>query len=831
MMRWLAFGISALGTLVLIYFLNTKPGFLMGTPAGNLPPLGKLLDPFNGFWQNAETGNPAARFGRQLKLKGLRGNVTVQFDKRLVPHIFAEHELDAYYAQGFVTAMFRLWQMDMITRAAGGRVAEVVGPVGLNNDLEKRRMGVLNAAEKMVEVASKDSLSRTMVDAYAAGVNAYIDKLSPADYPLEYKILDFAPTHWTPLHTVLVQKYIAWDLTFHANDWELTNALEQFGEEAVAQLYPDWPPVLEPIIPKGTPLDFKPIKVPEAPKPKVDPDKAQPRNLANAELPIFPHSAENPGLGSNNWALSGSRTASGNALLAFDPHLRLTLPSVWFEAQLHAPGLNAYGVILPGAPGIGVGFNQSIAWGQTNTGSDVLDFYRIQFKDETKAEYRYAGGWQKTTQRIETIKVRGRADLIDTVIYTHHGPVPYARVRRDAKNENDKYNGREALAVRWLAHEPSEDLMAFYKLNRAQNYDQYVEALRYFQSPAFNMAFADVHNDIAIWVNGKFPLKWWAQGKLVGDGSDPRYDWAGFIPHSHNPHVKNPPRGFVSSANQHPADETYPYYLNWNFLSYERGARINNRLKDMKGATADSLRLLQTDNLNIHARSVMATLLRYTNEKALTPAQQKALAEIKNWNCMNDADKPAPTIFSLWWRLLVRNVFMDELGGGKYLFPSQSVIAKMINTDSTARWYDDIRTPAKETLRQQIHNSFVLTADSLVRRLGPQGPGWQWGPFKATTLRHLANFPGMSRVVSVGGDKAIVNAASSTDGPSWRMVVELDPKGIKAYGIYPGGQSGNPGSRHYDDFVDAWTKGELAPLHFLQVPATDDQFTSLQLTP
>jgi penicillin amidase len=824
-MRWIVFGLTALLTLVLVYFLNTKPGFLMGTPAGNLPPLGKLLDPFAGFWQNAEMESPVARLGKELKLKGLRGKVTVQFDKRMVPHIFAEHELDAYYAQGYITAFFRLWQMDMITRASGGFVAEVVGPIGLQNDLEKRRMGVLGAAEKMAEALSKDSLTRSIVDAYTAGINAYVDELHPAHYPLEYKILDFAPTHWTPLHTALIQKYISWDMAFHVNDWEVTNARERFGDEAVAQLYPDWPAVLDPIIPQGTPLDFKPLKLPEAPKQPREALKDQPRHLANAVIPVPPHSNENPGIGSNNWALAGSKTAGGYPLLAFDPHLRLTLPSVWFEMQMTAPGLDVYGVNLTGAPGIAVGFNRHIAWGQTNTGPDVLDFYRIQFQDAAQTHYRYAGEWKPTTQRIETIKVRGRKPVQDTVIYTHHGPVPYARAGKESTD------GRTALAVRWLGHEVTRELTALHEMNRAKNYDQFVQALQNFQCPAFNFAFADVHNDIGLWVNGKFPLKWWGQGKTVGDGSDPRYDWGGFLPHSHNPHVKNPVRGFVSSANQHSAGPAYPYYINWDFETYERGHRINTRLTAMKNATPDSLRLLQLDNQNTHARSILPTMLGYLKNAQLDANEQQLLAELEKWNYQNDADKTAPTIFYTWWRVLVRNIFTDELGGGKYIFPKQSVVANMMKTDTTARWYDDVRTPEKETLRQQVCRSFAKTADSLVKRLGAPGAAWQWGPYKNTKLAHLANFPGMSRSVPVGGGNAIVNAATSTNGPSWRMVVELDPRGVRAYGIYPGGQSGNPGSRHYDDFVDMWSKGELAPLNFMQAPATGTDVVTLYMLP
>jgi penicillin amidase len=469
---------------------------------------------------------------------------------------------------------------------------------------------------------------------------------------------------------------------------------------------------------------------------------------------------------------------------------------------------------MPGTPNVITGFNKNIAWGVTNVGSDVLDWYQVKFKDASKREYWHDGKWKKTKLRIETFKIKGKKDFVDTVFFTHHGPVVYLSHEKAFKS-----NIPVGHALRWIAHEKSQELTTFYKLNRAKNYADYTDALRFYSAPAQNFVFASNEGDIALWVNGKFPLKSKLQGKYLMDGTDAAADWKGFIPQAHNPHVKNPVRGFVSSANQFSTDPSYPYYLGWQYAPSERGRRINERLTAMQKVTIDSLRGLQNDNYNIRARKLLPLLL------AKVKGNEKALAELKNWNLQNGPESIAATIFETWVLTLQSFLWDDEFDADVKVPMNRPAVDRtihLIEYESAARWWDDVKTKGKkETMQDILTSSFKASLDTLVKHHGPMGPEWAWHKHKQTGVRHL--IPGMDALsrlhIPVGGGGTMVNATTTKTGPSWRFIVELSKTGNpKAFGIYPGGQSGNPGSSHYDDLIDTWAKGELKPLLYLDNP-------------
>jgi penicillin amidase len=522
------------------------------------------------------------------------------------------------------------------------------------------------------------------------------------------------------------------------------------------------------------------------------------------------------GIGSNNWAVSGAKTASGYPILANDPHLDLTLPSIWYQIQLHAPGLNSYGVSLPGAPGIIIGFNQNIAWGVTNVAADVLDFYQIKFKDNTHKNYWYNNEWKNTSQRLEKIKIRGSADEIDTVYYTHQGPVVYFQKPNFSKASNVPIGN----ALRWIAHDKSNELMTFYYLNRGKNYTDYRKALTYYTAPAQNFVFASADNDIAITPNGKFPLKWKDQGKFILDGSDPGNDWHGWIPASQNPTVKNPSRNFVSSANQSSTDTTYPYYINWEFSPYERGKRINDRLTAMTKANVDSMRNLQSDSYSIIAENLLPYILPLVDATQLNATQKEALNITTKWNKFFEAKEVAASIFDLWNKRLNYDIWDDEftIANIPMRYPSRDRTIELIQKNPSSKWFDNVKTSQKETLKDLVNESFKFTCDSLEKKYGAIGKNWNWGKVKNTNVPHLAKIPGFgSKKLLIGGGKSTVNALSESNGPSWRMVIELG-KTPKGHGVYPGGQSGNPGSPFYDNMLNTWAEGKLYDLFFMQSP-------------
>lgn len=778
--------------------------FCLNTKFGDTPPLLKFLNPFTGFWQNAES--TTVKKSRKLILKEARQEVNIAFDDRMIPHIFAQNDHDVYYAQGYVTAMHRLWQMDFQTRYAAGRLCEVVGEKAIELDRYQRRMGMVYGAEKSLEGMMADPQSKEMILAYTAGINAYIHSLSSAKLPLEYKLLDFKPEDWTPIKCALLLKQMSAVLAMGSDEFYMSNIRKKFGTDVVKDLFPDYPFKEDPIIPVGTTWDFTPLPIPEMPA--VTPNDLV-TNTRTKEL--------EEGIGSNNWAISGKKTASGYPILANDPHLDLTLPSIWYQIQLHAPGLNSYGVSLPGAPGIIIGFNQNIAWGVTNVAADVLDFYNIKFKDNTHSSYWYNDKWNKTSVRYEKIKIRGSRNVTDTVYYTHHGPVVYLNRPKGFSRSNNIPTGS---ALRWIAHDKSNELKTFYLLNRGKNYNDYRKALTFFTAPAQNFAFASAENDIAITANGKFPLKWKDQGKFVLDGSDPKNDWQGWIPASQNPTVKNPPRGFVSSANQSSTDQTYPYYINWEFGSYERAKRINDRLTVMTNATADSIRLMQTDSYSIFAQNAVAAMLSKVSNAGLNATQKEALNKVTEWDKFYAANSIAASVFDLWTKRLQFDIWDDEFNVADIpmKYPSRDRTLRLILNEPESRWVDNTRTSEKETLDDLVTESFKWSCDSLERKYGPIGKLWEWANVKHTNVPHLAKIPGFgSKTLMTGGGKMSINALSETNGPSWRMVVELG-KTPKGHGVFPGGQSGNPGSKFYDNMIDTWAKGELYDLYFMQRP-------------
>jgi len=483
---------------------------------------------------------------------------------------------------------------------------------------------------------------------------------------------------------------------------------------------------------------------------------------------------------------------------------------------MKAPGVNVYGVSIPGAPCVIIGFNQKVAWGVTNVGADVLDWYQIKFKDNSYKQYWYNSGWREVKKRIETISVRGGKSIKDTVYYTHHGPVVYLHKKKPPKLSKGN-NVPEGAALRWVAHDRSLDLATFYLLNRAGNYTDYMKALSFYTAPAQNFAFASVDNDIAITSTGYFPLKWRGQGKFVLDGSLTENDWNGKVPFEHYPHIKNPERGFVSSANQFPANGSYPYYLNWEFAGYERGHRINSRLAAMRNVNVDSMRILQNDNYSVLAEDVLPTLLSAINTDKLNTTQYEALNFLKQWNLSYNGEEVAASIFDLWHKDLFERIWQDEFGdqNDKLRYPSRDRTVKMVLHEPNAKWFDDIKTPEKETRNALIHKSFIFVIDSLQKKFGPIGKRWEWSNLKGSNVPHLAGIAGFgSPVLHNGGSKNSVNALGERNGPSWRMVVALGdtPSG---YGIFPGGQSGNPGSFYYDDMLKTWSDGRLDELLFL----------------
>lgn len=795
-MKYMKFILSITITLSLLYALNTRL-LIDGNP---IPPLGKFLDPYSGFWQNAESVNENTE-EVTVNLEGVTNKVDIVFDNNQIPHIFAKNNNDLYMAQGYIIAKMRLWQMEFQTHAAAGRVSELIGEKGINFDRTQRRKGMVFGAKKTLETMKNEPELFKLIEAYALGANNYIGSLNYKDLPLEYKLLDYTPEEWTPLKTALIQEYMIDNLTGWDCDLENTNALQLFGEDNFNLLFPDWIPGIEAVVPTTAPWEFTPIPI------DVN-TTSTPTSLTKNII-----DRPDPDNGSNNWVVAGSKTKSRKPILANDMHLGLNLPSLWIVMQLHSPDVNVMGYTFTGAPGIVEGLNDSIAWGFTNSPRDTKDWYDITFKDASRNEYLYDSIWRKTKKIVEKIKVRGDSIYLDTVIYTHHGPVVYDDSFLSSNNSTNNY------ALRWIGHDPSQLINAIYLLNRSKNYDDYKSALNYWEAPSQNIAFASTSGDIAITVQGKFPVKWKGQGKFLLDGATPSHEWQGFIPMEQNAFQYNPERGFVSSANQHAVDPQYPYYFYNGNNEYYRNRRINRLLDSLTSITPEDFMNMHQDVYSIKAEEVLPLFLDSLLDENLNDTEKAFVSKLKGWNYNFEATSDTPILFELWWEnfkaLLWDEFDRDDMA---LIYPNDFNTTFIIKNHPEIEFIDNKNTLEKETLSQLINTSFNLAVEGLSEWDQKNDLPTTWANYKKTNITHLARIPALSRNnVQTGGHANTINAMKSNWGPSQRLIVEMTSP-PKAWTIYAGGQSGNPGSPYYDNFIDKWRDGEYIELPFMQSP-------------
>lgn len=802
-MRIIPFIISTVITLALIFCLNRKWGVI--------PPVGKFLSPQQGFWQNAEAVDGDRN--EQLSFPGLKGKVTVHMDERLVPHIFAEHDEDAYFVQGFLHAKYRLWQMELQTYYAAGRLSEKLGadnPEIIKVDKQQRRLGMVFGAQNALKEFEADPVSKATCDAYTAGVNAYIGSLTESTMPLEYKLLDYRPEPWSNLKIALFLKQMSKTLAGWDHDLQNTATKNSLSFDELMHLDPQVPDSLVPIIPAGTSFAAAGI---------------QPQVPANADslyfgrkdsINITEYDRPNPINGSNNWVVSGQKTKSRAPILCNDPHLELSFPSIWYEMQITTPNLNVYGVSFPGSPNIIIGFNDHIAWGVTNSQRDVKDYYEIQFRNAGKTEYLYNGKWEKTDLRIEELKVRDGATVYDTVAYTVFGPVVYDQ------SFSNELSGNRAIALEWTAHDPSNEGMTFYKLNRAKNYNDYLEAIKLFTCPGQNFVFASKTGDIAIWQQGKFPARWEGQGVYLMPGSDSSYRWQGFIPQEENPHLFLHDSGFLQSANQRPVDSTYPYFIPGNYIN-ARGVSISRKLNAMNEITPEQMMALQNNNHSVFAESARNMLLKYVRPDQFAGEENKYLELVRNWDLQANADSKGVTVYQHWFDALEKEIWDDEWEkyGMETDYPDEQTLLEWINRDSAFRYIDNINTPQKETIYLQVTRA-LKSVTARLQELEGKGQ-LSWSSYKEPTIFHLIkDIKAFSRPVITGGWSNVINATTKSHGPSWRMIVQLSDTTV-AYGVYPGGQSGNPGSPFYDNMVDNWANGKYFRLWMMKAEEQIDK--------
>ncbi len=798
-MRIIKFLITLSITLGLIYIFNNQL-VINNQP---IPPLGKFLDPFQGFWQNA-TSDPLP-YQNEITIEGLGTPVNIQYDSSYVPHIFAENKEDLFFAQGYVIAQHRLWQMDFQTYAASGRISELIGKQALQFDKLQRRKGMVYGAEKALEAMTNDPELYAYILKYTEGVNSYIDNLKYKDLPFEYKLLDYTPEPWTPLKSALLLQYMIDNLTGWDQDIEKTNAYNLFGQDVFNQLYPNYSTHIDPIAP--TPEEgwqFDSVKTNTGPDSLFFNDSFI---SATTEMP-------DPDNGSNNWVVAGWKTKSGNPILSSDMHLGLNLPSLWFLIELSAPDFNVMGFALAGNVGVVAGFNKYNAWAFTDVSRDERDWYKITFTDDNKEEYLFEGTNIKTSKVIEEIKIRGEETQYDTVIYTHHGPIVYD----ESFPSNEGSNG---YALKWIGHYPSRVQKALIELNRSKNYTDYLNALESWDAPSQHVAFASVSGDIAIRVQGLWPNKWKNQGLFIMDGSQKSMEWPDFIPTDHYAYLHNPERGFVSSANQHSVDQNYPYWQGWASPDSYRGRRINKILNsyDSASITANDMMKLQQDDYGILPSEILPILLDSMRNVRADITNDSIFRSLNNWDYHYSADYFAPAAFISWWRN-IKKLLWDEMRNEEIALnsPTDYQTIHLFKNGIPSSLIDNKTTANNETLSDIISMSYDSMRGDLQKWIENNGNSLNWGNYKSTSIIHLARIPALSTMnIHVNGEDDAVNSTKRNHGPSQRIVVEMSNP-PQAWAIIPGGQSGNPGNPAYDNMIEAWKDGTYLKMNFLQQP-------------
>jgi penicillin amidase len=525
-------------------------------------------------------------------------------------------------------------------------------------------------------------------------------------------------------------------------------------------------------------------------------------------------------IGSNNWAVGPARAKAGKALLAGDPHLELSLPSIWYQAHLVVPGtLDVSGVTLPGAPWVIIGFNRALAWSFTNTGSDVNDFYRETVDDRSApTRYQVDSTWRQLETRIEVFHDRqGRELAVDTIRFTHRGPL----LKVDST----------WLSMAWTAFDSTDQGAEFLTIDRAQNVAEFLAGSASYLVPAQNMLVADRDGAIAIRSTGRYPIRPGSgRGDQIFDGRSATNDWQGSLALEAYPFALNPPRGFLSSANQQPVDPRLnPRYLGSDWESPWRAMRINRLLRADSQVTVESMRRYQTDSESERAKAFLPLLLGRTLDSArrntASPAAKAARSLLADWDGSYRTDDRHAVLFEAVMAELSRRTW-DELrsgapGVGRPLRPGEPVLWQLLR-DSVNLWWDDRSTPAVERRDEIIEAALAAALDSTTQKYGEPSEKWRWGAVHHVSIHHLLRIPALSALdLEVPGGPSTVSPSSGGGGfgASWRMVVELDSP-VRAWATYPGGQSGNVTSRHYRDLLDRWIAGELDSL---VVPATADE--------
>lgn len=724
-------------------------------------------------------------------IKGISSEVTVRRDGRGIPYIEAKSDADLYFAQGYTTASDRLWQMDLMRRLARGETAEIFGKAVLEEDKRWRRFNFAKIAEENLQFLTPEL--RAALDNYARGVNAYIASLDANTMPVEFKILQYKPRDWKASDTIVVGKILSDALSSTWRNDLLRASLQNVPADKLADLTNQVTPY--DVILFGT--DAKTAAKAAIASTKVDVSAAL-LAIADEAALIRKTSLERVGLyaeelaASNNWVISGKRTADGKPLLANDPHLAATAPGIWYLAHLSTPDMRVSGVTFPGVPGIILGHNANIAWGATNVGPDVQDLYVETFNE--KGEYKTPSGWQAAVVRKETINVRTNPLKPDTepvtieVIETSNGPVILEE-------------GGKKYALKWTAFDPrNSEFETFYQWNRAKNWNDFKTALKKYGGAAQNFIFADVKGNIGWYAASRIPIRRTGDGSLPYDGSTNEGDWVSTIPFEELPNLYNPPSGLIITANQRIVGTSYKYtQMSRDAATPWRARRIADILEAKTKITMDDVRDTQHDTFNIPVARISKKIVEFN------AASPETLAVLKAWDSRMTADSRGSVLANE-----IRNCVANRIADANKPVPSFLIrerILDMAITNNVARWLPAGSASYADLFKACDASSRVSLSDP--KRLGPDDTTWTWGRTWSARFPHpLAAAP------LIGGQFATPTGPIDGSGQTPNVGSFVSMRHIASPGnwdatrhVIPLGQSGDPKSPHFKDQFEAWRTG------------------------
>lgn len=757
-----------------------------------------------------------------LTIPGLSSEVEIIRDRWGVPHLYAKTLPDLFFAQGFVHAQERLWQMELNRRTALGRLSELFGPIALKTDRAVRVFG-FNRLARLDWSQAGDSL-KVLLQAYSDGINAFLQHPS-TKFPVEFTLVGYQPEPWRPEHTLAFTRLMMWQLS-HAWYSEIVRAqlIEAVGEQRAAEWEIDYPHTNPVTLPNG--IEFN----------HLEPDGGL-------------HLLDNPflerGKGSNAWAVTGRKTLTGKPYLCNDAHLGLKAPALWYQNHLVAGNFNVTGVSLPGAPFILIGHNAHIAWGITLAFTDCEDIFIEKFDPVHARRYQFGESWREAQVITEAIHVKGRQEPhLEQVLMTHHGPLISGVLG----------TAQQRLALSSMSLRAPSVLPAMWQLNQAANWAEFTAAMRLIEAPQLNIVYADTAGNIGYWLTGQVPIRAQGQGLVPAPGWSGEYEWTGVVPFEEMPHALNPSAGYVISCNHRVVNDNYAYFLGNVWMNGYRARRLQDLFAQKKILTVEDFQAMHMDVVCLPGQEFVQ---HFADLTCSDPTLQQALGYLQSWNGQLSPDSIGGTLYEVIRYRLIRALLEPVLepklvrrltGAGFnpvlaithefYGYDTVNLLKILSNPDS---WW--LAQAGGKTVLLQ--HSLEQAVAWLKTKLGPDMSQWQWGKLHRTIFPHaLGAKKPLDRIFSrgpypIGGDTDTLCQTAMLPttpydnnawGPSIRQIIDLSDLSRSVI-IVPPGQSGHIASPHYDDQLQPWLKGEYHPMLWTRRQVEAAAEGTLRLTP